>query len=118
MQFLICFFSDIHSACFWGEDLEGVKDHPVKLKHPNKVVYSPHVYGPAVSNQKYFDDPNFPDNMPAIWEAHWGYIPALNESAITVGEWGGALKGQDETWLNAFVSYLKTIEAADTWFWC
>jgi len=105
-------------ACFWGEDLQGVKTNPVQLVQPNKVVYSPHVYGPSVAVQKYFNDPSFPDNMPAIWRAHWSFIREMNASAITVGEWGGSLSGSDGRWMNAFVDYLIQIDAPDTWYWC
>ena len=59
-------------ACFWGEDLQGVHDAPVTLNQSNKLVYSPHVYGPDVAYQEYFNVPSFPNNMPAIWTTHWG----------------------------------------------
>eukprot|EP01083_Nonionella_stella_P000418 1201_1 len=105
-------------ACFWGEDLQGVHSTVVKLDMPNKVVYSPHVYGPNVAYQAYFNVPDFPNNMPAIWNTHWAFIRAMNQSAITVGEWGGQLSGQDGVWMNAFAKYLVQIDAPDTWFWC
>eukprot|EP00486_Rosalina_sp_Unknown_P005941 CAMPEP_0201564330 /NCGR_PEP_ID=MMETSP0190_2-20130828/2547_1 /ASSEMBLY_ACC=CAM_ASM_000263 /TAXON_ID=37353 /ORGANISM="Rosalina sp." /LENGTH=389 /DNA_ID=CAMNT_0047980365 /DNA_START=40 /DNA_END=1209 /DNA_ORIENTATION=+ len=105
-------------ACFWGEDLQGVKSSPVKLNEANKLVYSPHVYGPDVAYQDYFNVASFPSNMPAIWDTHWGYIRAMNGAATTVGEWGGSLSGADETWMNAFASYLVSNDVPDTWFWC
>ena len=105
-------------SVFLGEDLQGVKSHPVKLNVPNKVVYAPHVYGPGVAHQDYFSAANFPDNMPPIWDTHWGFVRAMNDSAITVGEWGGQLSGQDGTWMTAFAQYLVQIDAPDTWFWC
>ena len=124
-------------ACFWGENLQGVRTNPVELNMANKIVYSPHVclciyivyilahiiyynkvYGPSVAYQKYFNVPDFPSNMPAIWNQHWGYIKNESKSAIAVGEWGGQLSGNDGTWMNAFVNYLIAIDAKDTFFWC
>ena len=42
-----------------------VKKFPVDLP-ANKLVYSPHVYGPDVYNQPYFKKSDFPNNMPDI----------------------------------------------------
>ncbi|KOO33783.1 cellulase 2 [Chrysochromulina tobinii] len=36
----------------------------VHLSNQEKLVYSPHVYGPSVYQQHYFDDQRFPANMP------------------------------------------------------
>ena len=104
--------------CFWGEDLEGVKTCPVILNKPNKIVYSPHVYGSSVASQPYFNVNNFPNNMPKIWNQHWGFIKNMSKSALTVGEWGGQYSGNDGEWMDAFVQYLIDIDAKDTYFWC
>ena len=40
---------------WWGGNLRGVKDNPVNLgKYQNKLVYSPHDYGPTVYEQPWF----------------------------------------------------------------
>jgi len=105
-------------ACFWGENLQGVKTAPIKLTNADKLVYSPHVYGPAVAQQAYFDVPTFPQNMPAIWDTHYGFVPGLTGNAISIGEWGGAVSGKNGIWMNAFVDYLISKNATDTFFWC
>jgi aryl-phospho-beta-D-glucosidase BglC (GH1 family) len=56
--------------------VQGVKTHPVQLRNPSKLVYSPHVYGPSVYGQPYFSVGNFPANMPAIWDTHFGFVPS------------------------------------------
>eukprot|EP01112_Ceratiomyxa_fruticulosa_P009012 TRINITY_DN2345_c0_g4_i2.p1 TRINITY_DN2345_c0_g4~~TRINITY_DN2345_c0_g4_i2.p1 ORF type:complete len:297 (-),score=59.91 TRINITY_DN2345_c0_g4_i2:89-979(-) len=104
--------------CFWGEDLVGVNTAPIILPNPRKLVYSPHVYGPSVSAQPYFTDPSFPKNMPDIWQAHFGYVPQKTGQAIVVGEWGGFMQGNDQVWLEAFVSWLGSKGTTDTFFWC
>jgi hypothetical protein len=55
---------------------QGVRTHPVQLRTPAKLVYSPHVYGPSVYGQPYFSAGNFPANMAAIWDTHFGFIPS------------------------------------------
>uniref|UniRef100_A0A6B2L8B1 Glycoside hydrolase family 5 domain-containing protein n=1 Tax=Arcella intermedia TaxID=1963864 RepID=A0A6B2L8B1_9EUKA len=105
-------------ACFWGENLIGVHNAPVKLNKMEKLVYSPHCYGPAVASQKYFNDPTFPYNMPAIWDTHYGFVPKETGNAIVIGEWGGPVEGQNGVWMNAFVDYLISKNTTDTFYWC
>jgi endoglucanase len=62
-----------------------VQTSPVVLSVPNRVVYSPHTYGPNVYNQPYFSDGTFPNNMPAIWDAHFGFIKGLGGAAVVTG---------------------------------
>merc|ERR1711871_1524216 len=105
------------NACFWGEDLKGVEANPITLAVPHKLVYSPHVYGPDVAFQDYFNDAAFPDNMPAIWDNHWAFVRAKNDSAVVVGEWGGKMTGSNGVWVDKFVDYLIEIDATDNFYW-
>ncbi len=105
---------------FWGENLTGVECAPIDpTKIPvNKLVLSPHVYGPSVFGQPYFNAGNFPANMPAIWEDHWGYLIDQGYT-LAIGEWGGRYTGKDKTWQDAFVNYLidKGICHSFHWSW-
>ena len=105
-------------GCFYGEDLQGVENNPVKLSKQGRVVYSPHTYGPDVYNQNYFNDPNFPANMPQIWDKHFGFIRAYKNSAVVTGQFGGSTTGKNGVWLNAFVNYLIASDMTDSFFWC
>jgi len=53
-----------------------VAKYPVELNVPNRVVYSPHDYGPGVSGQSWFTDPTFPNNLPSLWDKHWAISPS------------------------------------------
>ncbi len=64
--------SDTVNGYFWGENLSPLKCTPLNIPR-NRLVLSPHVYGPDVYNQPYFNVSNFPNNMPAIWDAHFGF---------------------------------------------
>ena len=102
---------------YQGENLEGVTQAPINIIDNSKLIYSPHVYGPSVSAQSYFSDPNFPNNMPAIWDTHFGYVKGLTGRAIVVGEWGGHYTSSDLTWQNAFASYIST-NLNGFFYWC
>jgi len=105
-------------GCFWGEDLLGVTTNPVNLTSQSKLVYSPHCYGPSVYDQPYFSDPNYPRNLPDIWQAHYGFVPKLTGQPIVVGEWGGQYTGRDKTWQDAYVAWLSAQGYVDTFYWC
>lgn len=55
-------------------DLTSCRQKPVALDCPNKLVYSPHVWGPSICNQTYFAAKNFPANMADIWTSEWAHI--------------------------------------------
>jgi len=101
---------------FWGENLMGVKDYPVRLPK-GKIVYSPHVYGPSVYMMNYFKAPDFPKNMPIIWETHFGYLKQLNYTLV-IGEWGGRYKGIDKIWQDSFSRWLIKNRIYDFFYWC
>jgi len=71
---------------FWGENLMGVKQSPVTLKNPSKLIYSPHVFGPGVAGLEYFEDHHFPNNLEAIWSRHFGYIAKATGQPVIVGK--------------------------------
>ena len=75
---------------WWGGNLMGAKQFPVRLSNPEKLVYSAHDYGIEVSDQGWFHDPNFPQNLPAIWEKHWAFLALGGLAPVLVGEFGGA----------------------------
>jgi endoglucanase len=94
---------------WWGGNLVGAREYPVRLDVPNQLVYSPHTYGPGVYPQPWFSDPNFPDNMPEIWDHHWGYLNREGIAPVILGEFGGrSVKNDKEgVWQQALVSYLR-----------
>ncbi|KAG9400006.1 hypothetical protein AC1031_010927 [Aphanomyces cochlioides] len=93
---------------FWGENLMDVQRAPITLPVADRLVYSAHVYSSDVSNQPYFSASNYPDNMPSIWDLHFGFVNK-KYGPLIMGEWGGKyLASSDIQWQNKFASYLKT----------
>ena len=93
---------------WWGGNLAGVAKAPVILNVPNRVVYSPHDYGPDVYLQGWFKDPTFPNNLPSVWDKHWGYIAKQGIAPVVLGEFGGRSVGSDAEgkWQRALIAYL------------
>jgi endoglucanase len=98
---------------WWGGALQGARGNPVRLKVPGRLVYSPHDYGPGVYPQPWFYAPDFPDNLPGIWEAHWAYLAKDQLAPVVLGEFGGRSVGTDAegVWQRALVRYAEDIDA-------
>lgn len=102
---------------WWGSNLMGVADNPVKLKIPDKVVYSVHEYPETVAKQPWFTDSTYPDNMPAIWDSYWGYISKKNIAPVLVSEFGSSQNEKDITWMKTLLEYLGTDEHGISWIY-
>ena len=108
---------------FWGENLQGVRMSPILITDErdgepvhDKVVYSPHSYGPGVFAQHYFQDSDFASHMPAIWDMQYGFISRDDAAPVIIGEWGGRGNGDDGIWQEAFREYL-TERQIGSFYW-
>lgn len=116
---MLIFVEGVEQGSWWGGSLSGVAKYPIKLKIPNKLVYSPHVYGPSVCVQKYFLDNDFPSNMKPIWDKDFGFIKNQSLGTVVIGEWGGKMttENKDDVWQNALGDYIKENQF-DFFYWC
>lgn len=73
---------------FWGGNLSGVRRSPVRLAIPDRLVYSPHVYGPAEYRQSWFNAETTPASLMANWRYNWGFINESDLAPVWVGEFG------------------------------
>jgi endoglucanase len=111
---------------WWGGNLKGAGQYPIRLNVPNQLVYSAHDYPNTVGSQSWFSDPSFPANLPGVWDAHWGYLFKNNVAPVLVGEFGTKLlasEPKDRQWLTSLVSYLGDSRShgasSISWtFWC
>lgn len=107
---------DPKAPCFWGENLVDAHAHPIQLAVADRLVLSPHTYGPDVSDQPYFHAQAFPANMPSIWDAHFGSLRHC--ATLVVGEWGGKYhEDRDRAWQQAFAAYLQATQTGCI-YWC
>jgi endoglucanase len=100
---------------FWGENLAQIEQRPLNLP-PSRLVYSPHVYGPSVYAQPYFSVSDFPANMPAIWDRHFGHLYG-GAQPVVLGEFGGKYVAADKQWQDAFVAYLVARGTRSFFYW-
>ncbi len=118
--------SDYHSTNdkdyyfnWWGGNLRGVKDYPIDLgEYQNKLVYSPHDYGPTVYKQPWFEgDYTFDSLMEDCWRDNWFYIHEDNTAPLLIGEWGGFMREPNLTWMTYMRQLIKDNKLNHT-FWC
>jgi len=104
----------------WGEDFQPQAYQPLNIPN-DKLVLTPHTYGPDVYAKSSFSATNFPSNLAANWDSLFGQF--FQAHPVVVGEWGGKYgQGtggqQDVTWQNAFVDYLLSKGVSNSFYWC
>jgi endoglucanase len=104
---------------FWGGNFSPIKCTPLDYENipQNKIVYSPHVYGPDVHNAPYFNN-NLKDVMPSIWDSHFGFL-IDQKKTIAIGEFGGFYKefSKDREWQNTIIDYFINKKICNTFYW-
>ena len=104
----------------WAEDFQPQAYQPLNIPS-NKLVLTPHTYGPDVYMKSTFSASTFPGNLAANWDVLFGQFSQTH--AVVIGEWGGKYgQGtggqQDVTWQNAFVQYLLSKNMRNSFYWC
>ena len=106
---------------WWGGNLEGVRQNPVRLSKANRLVYSPHEYGPGVFAQPWFSDPNMASILADRWEKGFGFIHTQNIAPLFIGEFGAKSVSKttvEGRWINQFTDYLAATGISWTfWSW-
>jgi aryl-phospho-beta-D-glucosidase BglC (GH1 family) len=107
-----------NDSYWWGGNLAAAGQYPVYLSVANQLVYSPHDYCSTVYNAAWFSDPNYPANLPRLWDAHWGYLAKQNIAPLWLGEFG--TKNQipsDQQWFSAIANYIQSNHLSFA-YWC
>lgn len=106
------------NSYWWGGNMQGVREKPIQLLDNNKLIYSPHEYGPEVHLQPWFRDYRFPTNLPYIWEDRFGFIYSEQLGHLFIGEFGV----RDNTpgsahikWFDDFVEYMCDRSEGYSW---
>ncbi|MCL2633840.1 MAG: cellulase family glycosylhydrolase [Oscillospiraceae bacterium] len=104
---------------WWGGNLRGVKDFPIELgRFQNKLVYSPHDYGPTVHLQPWFyAGYNYNTLMADCWRDNWFFIYEDSIAPLLIGEWGGFMSEPNLTWMTHMRTLIKNYKLHHT-FWC
>ena len=93
---------------WYGGNLRGAQAHPIAFTIPNKLVYSPHDYPASVAYEPWLYAVDYPRNLPALWDATWGYLYQSGTAPVLVGEFGSTLQTlRDQAWLDQLVTYMN-----------
>ncbi len=104
---------------WWGGNIAPIQCTPLSIPQ-DKLVLAPHVYGPDVYLQPYFNDPSFPTNMPAIWNAQFGfavglgYTVAPTEFGSHYGHGGSAI---EKIWFDALINWMEQKNIRNSFYW-
>ncbi len=112
---------------WWGGNFLPINCAPIDPTFipANKLILTPHVYGPDVYVADEFKDPNFPNNLPANWDKFFGFLPSKGYT-MAIGEFGGKYGHSDKyanahpkdvTWQNKFVDYLISKNQCHFFYW-
>ena len=94
---------------WWGAGLQPVDTMPITLSVAGRLVYSAHTYPPSVVEQPWHQNSNYPDNLPSVWEAHWGFIETKKIAPVLLGEFGSGLETtRDIQWADTLADYVAT----------
>jgi aryl-phospho-beta-D-glucosidase BglC (GH1 family) len=104
---------------WWGGNLRGAGAYPVNLgSNQDQLVYSPHDYGPSVYPQDWFYAGFSKSTLIVdVWRPNWYYLYEANTAPLLVGEWGGPLEGDTQTWMTALRDFIAEKKLHHT-FWC
>ena len=111
---------------WWGGNLVGVASNPVVLSVANRLVYSPHDYGPNLSQQSWFNSSTTFASLSATWNRFWGYIHNNNVAPIWVGEFGtpnsnadvqSSVAGSQGQWFQSLVNFLQNNPSMNWAYW-
>jgi endoglucanase len=91
---------------------------PVELELPGHVVYATQDYPPSVEDHPWLHDPAYPGNLPALWDARWGYLIESDVAPVWLVGFGTRLQSDpDRQWLETLVPYLASHDAGFA-YWC
>ncbi len=104
---------------WWGGNFRGAKDYPIDLgEHQDKLVYSPHDYGPTVYQQPWFEGSyDYDSLMKDCWKDNWFFLYENKTAPLLIGEWGGFMSEPNITWMTHMRTLIKKYHLNHT-FWC
>ena len=104
---------------WWGGNLRGVRDYPIDLGScQDKLVYSPHDYGPTVYEQPWFQGGfDYNSLIRDCWQDNWLYIRKENIAPLLIGEWGGFMREPNLKWMTCMRQLIGEYHLNHT-FWC
>ena len=104
------------SCDWWGGNLQGAQQFPIRLSNSSQLVYSAHDYGPREYGQSWFNGNTTADSLKAVWTKNWAYLSLNGVAPVWVGEFGttnnagdinNSVPGSQGQWFQSLVSFLQ-----------
>ena len=110
---------DGHGA-WWGANLRNAEKYPIDLgQYQSQLVYSPHEYGPGVSDQPWFQKDFTEESIyNDYWCDTWFYLQEKNIAPLLIGEWGGKLDGGSNQKYLGIINDFITKNHINHTYWC
>lgn len=114
------------SCDWWGGNLQGAQNFPVRLNAPSQLVYSAHDYGPREYGQSWFNGSTTADSLKQIWTKNWAYLSLNGIAPVWVGEFGttnnasdisSSSPGSQGQWFQSLVSFLQANSNLSWTYW-
>jgi endoglucanase len=118
-----CYSGD---CSWWGGNLEGAAKYPVVLKTPDRLVYSPHDYGPSLYIQPWFNHNTTQTSLFAVWNKFFGHLYEQGTAPVWIGEFGtddspldvsSDTPGSQGQWFSSLVEYLDKHPSMNWTYW-
>jgi endoglucanase len=111
---------------WWGGNLEGAAQSPVVLSVPNRLVYSPHDYGPDLYVQNWFNSATTSASLAQVWTRYWAYLSLNAIAPVWLGEFGttnsasglqSGIAGSQGQWFQSLIGFLQTNSRISWTYW-
>jgi len=115
---------------WWGGNLRGALDYPVRLDLPGRLVYSAHEYGPRMHAQRWFTPTMTKRDWFNEFTAHWGALLARtgpDAAPVWIGEFGtphygpqfieSSVPASQGQWFTSLIAYLGQHPEVGWGFW-
>ncbi|KAF8368381.1 hypothetical protein PRIPAC_86210, partial [Pristionchus pacificus] len=105
----------------WGNNLAPAEEFPINTRNEslnNRVVYTPHCYGPDVYIQPSLNALDFPENLGELYMKRFGFLAKKGLPAL-IGEWaaGTVPESRDERWSNYMIDWLRQNCLTNNFYW-
>ncbi|GMS82599.1 hypothetical protein PENTCL1PPCAC_4774, partial [Pristionchus entomophagus] len=105
----------------YGSDLNNVRQYPIDSGNSslnNRIIYTPHCYGPIIFDISVFKTVNFPEYLDSQYMQEYGFLTSKG-LPVLIGEWGAAHDpgSLGEKWNKWYVEWLRNKCLTNNFYW-
>ncbi|GMS96544.1 hypothetical protein PENTCL1PPCAC_18719, partial [Pristionchus entomophagus] len=105
----------------YGTDLKNAREYPIDSEISslnNRIVFTPHCYGPDIFAIKVFKTVNFPEYLDDQYMQEYGFL-AKKGLPVLIGEWGASNnpRSPGEKWNKWYADWLRSKCLTNNFYW-